>query len=128
MRIFKVRAFDRWASKEGLTDDMLRTVVREMERGLTGDNLGGNVYKKRVALGSRGKRAGARTLLVYRVADTAFFVKGFAKRDIPNIGDKELGGLKRLASNLLSHNKQALNALVKIGELSEVSESERVDS
>ena len=120
MRIFKVRAFDRWASKEGLTDDMLRAVVKEMEQGLTGDNLGGNVYKKRVALGSRGKRAGARTLLVYRVGNVAFFVRGFAKRSLSDIGNKDLKTLKELASDFLSYSDRTLNHLVDIGKLIEV--------
>ena len=46
-----------------------------MERGLVDADLGGHVYKKRIALGSRGKSSGARTLIVYRVAEIAFFVE-----------------------------------------------------
>lgn len=66
MRIFKNKAFDKWASKEGLSDDALREATEQIEHGLIGVALGGNVFKKRVGLTGRGKRGGARTLLVYR--------------------------------------------------------------
>ena len=51
MRIFKIKEFSKWAGQEGLTDNVLRQAVAEMERGLSGANLGGQVFKKRVALG-----------------------------------------------------------------------------
>ena len=63
MRIFKDRLFNKWAYKEGVTDKVLRVAVTEMEEGLIDADLGGHVYKKRVALHGRGKRGGARTLL-----------------------------------------------------------------
>lgn len=63
MRIFKDRLFDKWAYKEGITDKVLCVAVAEMENGLIDADLGGHVYKKRVALQGRGKRSGARTLL-----------------------------------------------------------------
>ena len=50
MRIFKNKAFDKWAAKEGLTDDALRAAVSEIERGLVDAELGGHVLKKWVAL------------------------------------------------------------------------------
>ena len=49
MRIFKNKLFDKWAHKEGITDKMLRVDVAEMEDGLIDADLGGHVYKKRVA-------------------------------------------------------------------------------
>ncbi len=46
MQIFKHKAFSKWASREGLTDDALRVAVDEMERGLIDADLGGHVVKK----------------------------------------------------------------------------------
>jgi hypothetical protein len=40
MRIFKNKAFNKWAEKEGLSDDALWTAVDEMERGLIDADLG----------------------------------------------------------------------------------------
>ena len=45
MRIFKNKAFDKWASKEGLSDDALREATEQIEHGLIGVALGGNVFK-----------------------------------------------------------------------------------
>jgi len=34
MRAFKIKAFSKWASGEGLSDDVLASAVVEMEKGL----------------------------------------------------------------------------------------------
>lgn len=65
-----------------------------MECGLVDADLGGHIFKKRVALEGRGKRGSVRTLLAYKVADKAFFVYGFAKNTRANISDRELKALK----------------------------------
>lgn len=49
MRIFKTKWVHRWATKEGLNDASLRAAVDEMRRGLVDADLGGCVFKKRVA-------------------------------------------------------------------------------
>lgn len=123
MRVFKTRWFRKWAVKEGLDDEALRTAVEEMENGLIDAELGGHVVKKRVALPGRGKRGGSRTLVVYRQADKAFFVYGFAKNERANINDNELKALKLLATHLLEYSNQALLKTIKSGELTEVSDN-----
>jgi hypothetical protein len=85
MRIFKNKAFTKWAEKEGLNDDALQIAVDEMERGLIDADLGGHLVKKRVAVGGRGKRGGVRTLLAYKSGDKAFFMYGFAKNARANV-------------------------------------------
>ena len=121
MRIFKNKAFDKWATKEGLTDDALRSSVSEIERGLVDAELGGHVLKKRVALVGRGKSGGARTLLAYQVKDKAFFVYGFAKNAKSNIKPDELKALKMLAAQYLGYNDKELNKVIKDRMLIEVS-------
>ncbi len=120
MRIFTNKAFSKWAVKEKLDKSSLLAAVEEMAQGLVDADLGGHVFKKRVAVGGRGKRGGLRTLLVYRVGDRAFFVHGFAKNVQANISDKELKGLKHLATELLSYSNSELNEAVKNGALIEV--------
>ncbi len=102
MRVFKIREFSKWAAREGVADSVLRKVAAEMERGLVGVNLGGQVFKKRVALSGRGKRSGVRTLLAYKEGDMAFFIYGFAKNVKDNIRADELKGLKAYANALLA--------------------------
>ena len=120
MRIFKNREFSQWAAREGVADGVLRKVVGEMERGLVGVNLGGQVFKKRVALSGRGNSSGARTLVAYRIGGKAFFIYGFAKNVKDNIKADELKGLKASTEMFLNYNNEELNQAVKVGVLSEV--------
>jgi hypothetical protein len=55
MRIFKIKTFARWMRKEGLRDSGLVTAVEELGNGQFDANLGGKVYKKRIALRGRGR-------------------------------------------------------------------------
>lgn len=74
MRVFKNKAFSKWASKENLDDESLRLSVNEMDDGLIDADLGGHVFKKRIAIAGRGKSGGIRTLLAYKMGNKAFFV------------------------------------------------------
>lgn len=121
MRIFKNKAFSKWAAKEGLSDEALRMAVTEIENGLIDADLGGYVIKKRVALTGRGKSGGARTLLAYRIENRAFFIYGFAKNARSNIKPDELKALKMLAAQLLSYNNSELDKAVEKRVLIEVS-------
>lgn len=123
MRIFKIKAFDKWAEKEGLSDDTLRAAVDEMERGLIDADLGGRVMKKRIAVGSRGKSGGVRTLLAYKSGDKAFFVYGFAKNARANVSTDELRALKLLAKELMSYSDKALTKAIQHGALIEVDDN-----
>ena len=127
MRIFKSGWFQKWAAREGLDDEALQAAVEEIEAGLIDADLGGHIVKKRVALPGRGKRGGAHSLLVYRQADKAFFVYGFAKNERANIDNKELKALKLLATQLLGYTNPALTKAVDAGELIEVSEDGQVN-
>jgi hypothetical protein len=120
VRVFKTKAFARWAGADGLVDAALASAVAEMERGLIDARLGGQVVKKRVALPGRGKRGGARTLLAFKQGDKAFFVYGFAKNERVNISDKELKALKLLAKELLNCPAASLTKAIKAGELIEI--------
>lgn len=64
MRTFKTLQFAKSANLCGLSDEKLIECVREFERGLIGDSLGGNLYKKRVSTAQCGKRGGLRAILV----------------------------------------------------------------
>jgi len=78
MRIFKNKVFSKWAAKERVSDKALKAAIQEIGNGLVDANLGGNVYKKRVAIGGKGKSGGVRTILAFKVDDKAFFIYGFA--------------------------------------------------
>ncbi|MFY0663478.1 MAG: type II toxin-antitoxin system RelE/ParE family toxin [Natronospirillum sp.] len=120
MLVFKNKAFAKWAEKEGLTDAALLGAVVEIDLGLVDADLGGQVFKKRVAVNGRGKSGGVRTLVAYRVGDKAFFVYGFAKNARANISDKELKALKLYANVLLTYSEAELRQAIISGALIEV--------
>jgi hypothetical protein len=108
MRIFKTKAFARWMRKEGLKDARLLNAIRELESGQFDANLGGSVYKKRIALPGRGKRGSVRTLIAFHIGDRAFFVFGFSKNERANIDVLELRALKLMAKTLLEKSNAKL--------------------
>jgi hypothetical protein len=120
MRVFKNKAFSKWAIQEELTDSSLLNAVKEMEAGLVDADLGGYLFKKRVALPARGKSSGVRTLLAYKIADKAFFVYGFAKSVQSNISNDELKALKHLAKELFAYSDKELTQAISYGALIEV--------
>ena len=52
--IYKTKDFVSRTKKESLSDADLINACKEMSAGLYDADLGGNVYKKRVAMGSKG--------------------------------------------------------------------------
>ncbi|WP_265277106.1 type II toxin-antitoxin system RelE/ParE family toxin [Nostoc sp. KVJ3] len=55
MKIYKNRTFDRWARKEGLNNLSLCNAVNEMAAGLYDADLGGGLFKKRIAKPGKGR-------------------------------------------------------------------------
>ena len=125
-RVFKTRYFTRWMRKTGLSDDALCAAVAEMAQGLVDADLGGGVFKKRVGIAGRGKRAGARTLVASNRASRWFFVFGFEKNDRANISDEELEGLKDLAAQLLARTGKQLDAATNDGTLTEICHDHKI--
>lgn len=112
MRVFKNGVFNRWADKESILDSQLITAVNEMQNGLVEADLGGGVYKKRIAMQGKGKSTSYRTLLAYKLENNAFFLYGFAKSKQDNISKNELRALKLLAKQLQNYVKQELDDLI----------------
>lgn len=120
MRILKNRAFHHWAKDIGLEDSKLEKAIEEIEAGSVEANLGGNIYKKRVSIGNKGKSGGARTIVAFKLNDKAFFIYGFAKSARNNITNQEKDALKELAKVYFNYNDKQINQAIKIGEFFEV--------
>ena len=89
VRIFKNTWFTRFANKEVITDAELRETVNGLEAGQADADLGGGVYKARVARPGEGKSGGYRVIVFFRSKERTFFVYGFAKSDRANINNDE---------------------------------------
>jgi len=118
--IYKTRHFNRWAGKASLSDDLLRRAVEEMINGLIDADLGGGVFKKRIALPGRGKSGSTRTLLATNRDDRWIFILGFEKNERANISDKERDALRMIAKDLLGLSAEQLQKMVNEGALMEV--------
>ena len=128
MRIFKNRAFTRFALKVGIADAVLCEVIWNTERGLVAADLGGGVIKQRIARPGQGKSGGFRALILFRSGALAFFVHAFAKNEKDNISKDELAALKRLASELLAYDDKTIARVVASGTVVEVTCDEKAIS
>jgi hypothetical protein len=120
IRIYKLKWFKKWASKEGLSDSLLKLAIAEMKQGLVDADLGANVYKKRVPLLGQGKSGSLRTLIAFQVNNKAFFIYGFSKSTRSNISVKEMKSLKLLAKELLNYSEEKLKRAIDSGSIEEV--------
>ncbi|GHU14203.1 hypothetical protein FACS1894161_4760 [Spirochaetia bacterium] len=82
MRIFKTKRFGRLADKAGITDSDLAAAAGEVNRGEYEVDLGGGVFKKRIARAGAGKRGGFRAILFFRQDERLIFYYVFAKSDL----------------------------------------------
>lgn len=119
-RVFKTRHFARWMRKSDLTDMALCVAAAEMAAGLVDADLGGGVFKKRIALPGRGKSGSARTLVATNKGTRWFFVFGFEKNERANVSAKEVEALQRLAADLLGLGSSELDAHVASQALKEI--------
>jgi len=119
-RSFKVKTFERWMRKAGVTDAMLRVAVEEMSRGLIDASLGGHLVKKRVARTGYGKRGGYRTMVAKKAGQHCFFLFGFQKNDRYNIDQLELRVLQEIGETFLAFTDAELKHALQRGELLEI--------
>ncbi len=118
--VLKTRDFHRWMRKTQLDDQTLMIAIGEMVNGLVDVDLGGNLYKKRIALPGRGKRGSARTIIATNRDNRWFFLAGFEKNERDNITKSELAYLQGAAQIFLGFSDADLQSAIAIGELLEV--------
>ncbi|TAM61747.1 MAG: type II toxin-antitoxin system RelE/ParE family toxin [Rhodanobacter sp.] len=120
MRILKRKDFARWQAGDKLSDAVLCKAVKEMESGLIDADLGGFLYKKRVARSGGGKSGGYRTLLSARIGNRYVFLHGFPKNDKANITQGEKKALQYAGKVFLDLSAEALSKALQSGVLVEV--------
>lgn len=120
MRIYKSKAFAKFAVKEGISDTKLFEAVNDAEAGLIDADYGGGLIKQRMARLHEGKSGGYRTIIVLQRGKRAFFLYGFLKSQKDNIDESDKRDFKELAKILLSASEEKLERLVQNGEFLEV--------
>lgn len=119
-RILKRRDFSRWQAGEKLPDAALCKAVQEMGNGLIDAELGGFLYKKRIARPGGGKSGGYRTVLSARIGSRYMFLHGFQKSDRANITQDEKRALQFAGKVFLELSPEALSKALQAGVLLEV--------
>lgn len=112
----KTKWFNKQAKKNFITDNKLLKTLENISNNLGTVDLGGGLYKVRTPRYGQGKSGGFRTVVVFKEADIAIFVYGFAKTNKDNLDKQELKYFKKLAKDLLEINKNEYIKLEKLGD------------
>jgi hypothetical protein len=111
----------RFARRFGIGDEDLWETVN----GAFDADLGGGVFKYRLARAGEGSSGGARALIAMKVRQRAVLMFGFEKKDLSNIKPDELKGYRKAARIYLGYTEEEITAIVKEKALFEIALSRK---
>jgi hypothetical protein len=120
VRIFQNHTFAQFVRKSRIPLVAICKAARELSSGLIHANLGGGVFKQRIARAGEGKSGGFRTIIFFREGQRTFFILGFAKNDKDNLASDELVALKEFAKELLNYDDTQVNLALSKGAFTEI--------
>jgi hypothetical protein len=120
VRVFKVKAFVRFARRERIDDASLCEAIDRAERGLVDAALGGDLIKQRIARSGQGRSGGYRVLIAYWRGDRAVFLYGFAKNERDNVDDNQLATLRDIAAVWRAADDERLKLSLISGTVEEI--------
>lgn len=112
-QVFANKPFMRFVKHFGASHDDLLAMIAEVPDA----ELGGGVFKFRLAREGEGKSGGARTIVAMKTNEHVVMMYGFEKKNQDNIDAKELTVFKKLAKQYLERTTAELEKLVKLGVL-----------
>ena len=118
LRVFASKPFMRFARRFGIDDRALWEAVS----GPCDADLGGGVFKYRLARRGEGASGGARALVAVKAGQRAVLMFGFEKKDMANIKADELKGYRKAAGIYLGYSEEAIAAIVKGKALFEIAQ------
>jgi hypothetical protein len=124
MSIFVLKPFDRNLKRYSISEEKLFNAAQEIMAGQYEADLGGGVYKKRIAL-SAGKSGGARSVIAFKYGGNLFFVNGWSKSDIKKHGSNEisadeLAAYRTVAKQLLAMSRAEVDRALDAGIMREL--------
>jgi hypothetical protein len=122
MAVYLTKEFARFARKAKLTDAALIEAACDVRSGRYDADMGGGVFKQRIAREGGGKSGGFRAIILFKIGSHAFFTYGFAKNAKANVSATELRALKRLAGIFFGFSIERIRAAETAGELIEVTD------
>jgi hypothetical protein len=115
-RVFASKPFMRFARRFGISNAYLWQAT-------TGDydaDLGGGVFKFRLARTGEGTSGGARAIVAMKVGLRVVLMFGFEKKDMANIKADELRMFRKAARVYLNYSEEEMTAIVREKSLSEI--------
>lgn len=120
MRFLETKRFISWANKQGLGHHQLKQAALEVTQGIYEADLGGHLFKKRIAKGNRGKSGGVRTIVCLKKHQRIIFLHGFAKNERSNLTRQELKVFKEFANLFLAMSETEIATAINQGDLVEL--------
>jgi hypothetical protein len=116
LRVFASKPFMRFARRFGISDAELWQAVNEDYDA----DLGGGVFKFRLARQGEGTSGGARAIVAMKVGQRIVLMFGFEKKDQANIKTDELRAFRKAARVYLGYSEEEMTAIVREKSLSEI--------
>ena len=113
MHKLKTKWFNKWAKKQKISNEKLLVAIEDMENNLSSVNLGGGLFKVRVASEHSGKSSAYRSIIVFRKDDRAVMVYGFMKKEQENLSKEELKSFKILSKDILALELEELEKAIE---------------
>jgi hypothetical protein len=118
LRVFASRPFMRFARRFDITNAELWQTVN----GAYDADLGGGVFKFRLARRGEGTSGGARAIVAMKVGLRIVLMYGFEKKDQANIKIDELRAFRKAARVYLGYSEAEMTAIVREESLFEIVE------
>ena len=115
-RVFATKPFTRFARRFGIGESELWQAVQ----GGCDADLGGGVFKFRLARRGEGASGGARAIVAMKVGRRAVLMFGFEKRDQANIKADELRAFRKAARVYLGYSEEEMSAIAREMALTEI--------
>lgn len=125
MRIFKTKAFDKFAQKHYIPDEDFLEAVMRAEQGAIDADLGSNIIKQRIARAGKGRSGGFRAFIFYRINENSYFVAAISKNVRDNISTQELAALKALAKEYAKLAPQQIERQIENGLFIEIDRGQK---
>jgi hypothetical protein len=116
LRVFASKPFMRFARRFGISDETLWKTVN----GPCDADLGGGLFKFRLARQGEGSSGGARALIAMKAGQRAVLMFGFEKMDQSNIRPNELRAYRKAAGIYLGLSEDEIAVILKQKALSEI--------
>ena len=125
MRVFVVPQVSRLMRKERLPDAILCCAARDVVAGVFGAgeaDLGGGLFKKRLARPGSGKRGGYRVIIAYRPPTTerVLLAYAFAKNAAATLTQQGQEALTKAAAAFVAADDQHISALLASDDVREI--------